>query len=272
MKQLDTRVAVVTGAGSGIGQATSVLLAQSGCRLALADVNERGLEETQRRIVALGRDATIHRVDVSDRAQVQRLSDEVMDHYGAVHILMNNAGVSVNARFSDLTLADFEWLMGVNFWGVVYGCKSFLPHLLAAAEAHIVNISSLFGLIGVPQQTAYCASKFAVRGFSEALRAELVSSQVGLTCVHPGGIATNIAANSRVSGDDVHRKRHERAIQRFKKMLPPERAAQQIVRAITRGQSRLLIARETFVIDAAKRIAPTATDHLVEWGFKRAVH
>jgi NADP-dependent 3-hydroxy acid dehydrogenase YdfG len=269
MRQLDSRVAVVTGAGSGIGRATAVLLAKQGCRLALADVDQNGLDETQRQITALGGHASTYRIDVSDKARMSAFAAQVVSQYGAVHILVNNAGVAVNGRFVDQSLEDFEWLMGVNFWGVVYGCKFFLPHLLAAVEGHVVNISSLFGLIGFPQQTSYCASKFAVRGFSEALRAELVGSHVGVSSVHPGGVATNIASRSRVSGDSQLRARHERVVERFKKMMPPEQAAKAIVEGIKQNRARVLITRETHVLDLLRRVAPSASNVLLDWGWKR---
>jgi len=269
MKQLGQRVAVVTGAGSGIGRATSVLLAEKGCRLAIADVNQAGLDETAQLIRGKGASVSAHLVDVSDRARVEAFASEVWKEHGAAHILINNAGVSVNAKFQDQSLEDFEWLMGINFWGVVYGCKFFLPHLLRADEAHIVNISSVFGLVGVPQQSSYCASKFAVRGFTESLRAELRGTHVGITTVHPGGIATNIAAASRVAGDEKVRASHERAVKMFRKMMPATEAARQIVQGITDKRTRVLITRESHFLDLARRVAPVASNRLIDWGFKR---
>jgi len=269
MKQLENRVAVVTGAGSGIGRATSLALAEHGCRLAIADIDPQGLEETRRLLAEAAAQVTVHVVDVSDKARMQRFRDEVLAAHGGVQVLVNNAGVSVGATFENQTLEDFEWLMGINFWGVVYGTKFFLPSLLEADEAHIVNISSLFGLIGVPLQSSYCASKFAVRGLSESLRAELSSSRVGVTSVHPGGIATNIAATTRVRGDEAHRRRHQQVVEAFRRMLPPEKAAAAIVNGIKRNRASVLIARETFVLDFARRAFPDLTGVLFQWGYKR---
>jgi NAD(P)-dependent dehydrogenase (short-subunit alcohol dehydrogenase family) len=269
MKQLDNRVAVVTGAGSGIGRATSLALAKEGCRLAISDIDQAGLDETRRLIEAARGSATTHLVDVSDKGRMQRFAAEVSDAHGGVHILVNNAGVSIRATFADQSIEDFEWLMGINFWGVVYGTKFFLPSLLAAEEAHVVNISSLFGLIGVPMQSAYCASKFAVRGLSESLRAELANTSVGVTSVHPGGVATNIAAKTKVLGDEREHKSHARTVQAFRNMLSPEKAAAHIVRGIQQNKPRVLITRETFALDIAKRAFPDATGTLVQWGWKR---
>ena len=269
MKKLTDRTAVVTGAGSGIGRATAILLAQRGCRLAIADINAEGLAETARLVRETGRPVTTHVVDVSNKARMQELATEVVDAHGAVHILINNAGVAVVSTFKEHTLEDFEWLMGINFWGVVYGCKFFLPHLSLADEAHIVNISSVFGLLGIPQQTSYCASKFAVRGFSESLRIELASSHVGVTSVHPGGIATNIVADARLTGEAEDPKAHARMVKSFKKMMPPSEAAAAIVRGIERNKPRVLITRETYIADVAKRLAPALTTELFGWGYER---
>jgi NAD(P)-dependent dehydrogenase (short-subunit alcohol dehydrogenase family) len=269
MKQLKDRTAVVTGAGSGIGRALSLLLAREGCRLAIADISVAGLAETKREVEALGRPVSSHVVDVSDKARMQEFVREVVDQHGAVHILVNNAGVAVAKSFEDHTIEDFEWLMGINFWGVVYGCKYFLPELKKTDEGHIINISSLFGLVGVPMQSSYCASKFAVRGFSEALRIELAGSKIGVSSVHPGGIATNIAAASRVRDDAEGNKLHQRSVQMFKKMMPPSAAAARILGGIKKNKARVLITRETYALDIAKRIAPTASSSLVAWGFER---
>ena len=269
MKQLKDRIAVVTGAGSGIGRALSVLLAQEGCHLAVADINREGLAETQRQLEALGRRVSSHVVDVSNKARMQEFVGEVVEAHGGVNILVNNAGVAVAKTFEDHSIEDFEWLMGINFWGVIYGCKGFLPHLLKAEEGHIVNISSLFGLVGVPMQSSYCASKFAVRGFSESLRVELSTSKVGVSSVHPGGIATNIAAASRHNGDAESAQLHKRSVEVFKKMMPPSAAAARIVAGIKKNKPRVLITRETYALDIAKRVAPNASNALVAWGFAR---
>ena len=271
MQQFIDRTAVVTGAGSGIGRAVSLALAKRGCRLALVDIDAEGLAESARQVSALGRPVTTHVVDVSDKARMAALPDEVVAAHGAVHVLVNNAGVSVHASFADHSLEDFEWLMGINFWGVVYGCKFFLPHLLRAPEAHVVNISSVFGLLGVPRQASYCASKFAVRGLSETLRIELAKTKVGVTSVHPGGVATNIAAKMRVVGGPEAIAANERIVKRFKNMLPPEVAAEAIVLGIAENRPRVLITRETHVADLLKRVLPGLSTDLVAWGYERFV-
>ena len=270
MRRLENRVAVVTGAGSGIGRATSLELAQAGCELALVDLKPEPLAETAAAIERLGRRATWHVVDVSSKPQMRELVDRVVREHGSAHVLVNNAGVAVTASFEDHTIEDFEWLIGINLWGVIYGCKFFLPVLREADEAHIVNISSVFGFVGMPLNSSYCASKFAVRGFSESLRAELNGSPIGVTSVHPGGVATNIVRDSRVA-EKGFEGLHQTSVQRFKKMLPPEEAARAIVRGIRRNAARVLITREAYLIDILKRLFPVFSSELVGRHWRRVV-
>ena len=263
MRNLRDRVAVVTGAASGIGRATAIVLAERGADLALADVDEVGLQQTARQIEHLGRRVTTHRVDVAARPEMEAFVAAVAEAHGRVHVVVNNAGVSVTAPFEQHSLEDFEWLMGINFWGVVYGCKLFLPHLKAAGEGHIVNISSLFGLIGLPTQSSYAASKFAVRGLSESLRTELAPLNIGVTSVHPGGINTNIVKSSRFVEERPGQK--AKIVRAFDRNgMSPERAGQKIVQGIECNAARVLIAKETYVTDVMKRVAPTLTNRIVE--------
>lgn len=271
MQRLRDRIAVVTGAASGIGRAVSELLAARGAKLVLVDVDAGGLAETARTIRSSGRDAREHVVDVSDKAAMQALAKTVADQHGAVHLLVNNAGVSVGATFEQHSLDDFEWLMGINFWGVVYGCKLFLPLLRRADEAHIVNISSVFGMVGVPMNSSYCASKFAVRGLTETLRAELMDSNIGVTSVHPGGVATNIVRRARFVEPDDMKGLHARTVRAFERMLPPEKAAIAIVRGIERNSARVLITREAYLIDAAKRLMPVLSSEMIGRSWKKQV-
>ncbi|MEH6561284.1 MAG: SDR family oxidoreductase, partial [Marinobacter sp.] len=188
MKDLKNKVAVVTGAGSGIGRALAKALAMRGCRLALSDVNEEGLAETAAAIE--GSEVRTYRLDVGDRDAIYAHAAEVAKDFGQVNIIINNAGVALSASVREMTDADFEWIMNIDFWGVAHGTRAFLPHLIASGDGHVVNISSVFGLIGVPTQSAYNAAKFAVRGFTESLRQEmkLEKQPVAVSCVHPGGI------------------------------------------------------------------------------------
>ena len=197
MQTLAGKVAVITGAGSGIGRALAQLLAEEGCDLALADINEANLQRTADELSRHGRRISCHTLDVADRAAVYAFADDVLNQHGSAYLIINNAGVAVSQRIAELSYSDFEWIMGINFWGVVHGTKAFLPHLLQNNAGHIVNVSSIFGIISMPSQGAYNASKFAVRGFTEALRQELCSSKVVACCVHPGGIKTNIARAAR---------------------------------------------------------------------------
>ncbi|MDF3031152.1 MAG: short-chain dehydrogenase/reductase, partial [Moraxellaceae bacterium] len=206
MKTLADKVVAITGAGSGIGRATAVLVAKHGGHLAISDVNAAGLAETAQLCAAAGAQAHTQTLDVADRAAVHAWAEAVAAHYGRVNVIINNAGVTVAATIEDTSYENFEWLMNINFWGVVQGTKAFLPHLKKSGDGHVVNVSSLFGLIGVASQAAYNASKFGVRGFTEALREEMEieGAPVGVTCIHPGGIQTNIAAGGRVVANEAY--------------------------------------------------------------------
>jgi NAD(P)-dependent dehydrogenase (short-subunit alcohol dehydrogenase family) len=247
MRNIKGAVAVVTGAASGIGRALAVDLAKLGAQLALADVNSAGLEETRG---MLGNAvAHTYTVDVSKAAAVEDFARAVERDFGRAQLLVNNAGVALMGTLAEVSLEDMAWLMGINFWGVVHGCKSFLPLLQREKDAHIVNLSSIFGLIGPPGQTAYAASKFAVRGFSESLREELRETGVRVTSVHPAGIATPIAQAAR-AGRGVTTEARQEAEEYFKKVavIPPEEASNVIIKGILANKNRVLIGADAYRI------------------------
>ena len=267
MKRLADRVAVVTGAASGIGRAIAESLADAGCDLALVDLDDGALAATAARVVAAGRRATVHAADVADRARMAALPDEVLaGHGGHVHVVVNNAGVNVAAPFATHSLEDFDWIMGVNLWGVVHGCKFFLPHLLREDEAHLVNVSSLAGLVPFAGQTSYCATKFAVHGFSECLAAELAGSPVGVTTVHPGTVRTNILRSSRFA-DTAIRDRLVTLMARHG--MRPERAAALVVDAIRRREPHLVIGADAHLLVAARRLWPAFPRQVIGHLYRR---
>ena len=274
MKEFSKRVAVVTGAASGIGQALSVLLAKRGAIVALVDINEQGLAQTHDQITSIGGVCSKHVVDVADREAVEALAAKVVSLHGNVHLLFNNAGVSVVDRVDAITYEDFEWLMKINFWGVVYGTKSFLPYLQRADEAHIVNVSSLFGILSVPLQSAYNASKFAVRGFTESLKMELADSTVNVSCVHPGGIKTEITKNSRI-GEGALDMSHDELHSAFDAAAPttPEKAARVILRGVEKNRRRILIGLDARIADWVARHFPATYERILglEKGVVRGV-
>ena len=250
-------VAVVTGAGSGIGRALAQQLAAAGSALAIADIDEKGLTETAASLT--GKDAAVstHVVDVSDEAGVRAFAEDVTARYGRVTVLINNAGVALLGTFDEISLDDLRWLMGINFWGVVYGVKYFLPILKQQPRAHIVNISSIFGIVAPAGQSAYCASKFAVRGFTEVLRHELEGTSVFVSCVHPGGIRTQVAKRARLGANTPPGAREE-AVSRFERLTPtsPESAAARILQGVERREPRILIGRDARQLDLLQRFKP----------------
>ena len=260
MKIDHTTVAVVTGAGSGIGRALAVRLAQEGASLAIADIKAAELDETVEMLKRIGgsRDkVSAHIVDVSDKGRVAEFAREVVEAHGSAHLLINNAGVGLFGLAEQLSFEDIEWLMGVNFWGVIYGVKHFLPILRRQPQGHIVNISSVFGIVGPAGHSAYAASKFAVRGFTEALRHELAGGSVKVSVVHPGGVKTNIANNAKPgAGADQAAVDRERAIFNAAARTSPEAAAERIVRGVLRGEERILVGADAWMIDRIQRWAP----------------
>jgi NAD(P)-dependent dehydrogenase (short-subunit alcohol dehydrogenase family) len=275
MQHFAGRVAAITGAGSGIGRALARDLARRGTHLSLSDNDEVGLAETVTLCEGAGVKVTSQVVDVADRAAVYAWADQVVADHGKVNLIFNNAGVALGSTIESMSYEDFEWLMDINFWGVVHGTKAFLPHLIASGEGHIVNLSSVFGLMSIPSQSAYNAAKFGVRGFTDALRIELDVARNGVSCttVHPGGIKTNIARNARVddsvsaftgvapdsTGEDFDRVA----------MTTPEKAARQILKAVERNRRRALIGPDAKVLDLISRLPAAVHQRTIVLGARR---
>jgi short-subunit dehydrogenase len=271
MDDFGGKIAVITGAGSGIGRALAVELARRGAHLALADVDETGLAETLGRAEGLGVKVTATKVDVADRSSVFAWADEVVAQHGAVHLVFNNAGVALSSTIEAMTYDDLEWLMGVNFWGVVHGTKAFLPHVKASGDGHIINISSVFGLVSVPTQAAYNASKFAVRGFTDCLRMELEIEGCGVSCttVHPGGIRTNIARNMRLDASAADMAKGVGDRFDLVARTSPEKAARVILRAVERDKRRVLVGADAKLIDVVSRLPASVYQRAVVRGARR---
>ncbi|HET8694279.1 MAG TPA: SDR family oxidoreductase [Aquabacterium sp.] len=261
MQSFKDKVAAVTGAASGMGRTLAVELAKRGCHLALSDVNDAELVKTAELASAHGVRVTLTKLDVANRDAVFAWADQVVKDHGKVNLIFNNAGVSLTVPLETVKQSDFDWIMGINFWGVVHGTQAFLPHLKATGDGHVINTSSVFGLISVPGQGTYNASKFAVRGYTEALRMELDMEGCGVsaTCVHPGGIKTNIAMAGKVdpsmqklSGVDAEtqKRRANKAIN----VTTAEDAALQILSAVEKNQRRVLVGPDARMIDKIVRL------------------
>lgn len=251
-------IAVITGAASGIGRALAVRLADEKIAgLAISDVNESGLNETAAMVSERGVTVSAHVVDVSKLNQVERFAREVLEKHGRATHVVNNAGVGLIGTFEHISLEDFEWLMGINFWGVVYCTRVFLPVLREQESAHIINVSSVFGIIAPAEQSAYCSAKFAVRGFTESLRHELADTNISVSCVHPGGIKTNIVKNARL-GADAPEEWKQQGAKFFDKVAKtsPEEAAEVIVNGIKNNDPRILIGKDAKAISFFSRLFP----------------
>ena len=274
MKSLKDKVVVITGAGSGIGRALALNLAAKGSHLALSDVDEPGLAETVRLVSGVGATSGTQatkvrsdRLDVADRDAFSRYALDVVEEFGRVNVVINNAGVALAGDLTDLEYADMDWIIGVNFWGVVHGTKEFLPHIIASGDGHVVNLSSLFGLVSMPGQSMYNASKYAVRGMTEALREEMLIGKhpVGVTAVHPGGIKTAIARNARVSAKEDQAKTAEFFDKKLAKMTP-EKAAEIIVNGILKNKARVLVGLDAHVIHHAAKLVGSRYQDVIAKG------
>jgi NADP-dependent 3-hydroxy acid dehydrogenase YdfG len=256
MNDFKNKVAEITGAGSGIGQALAIELAEKGCHLALSDVNIKGLENTKSIIDSgsSGVNIKIYQLDVANQALFVDHAKQVNEDFGHVNIVVNNAGVALSAKLDEVKREDFNWLMDINFWGVVNGTEAFLPYLKKSGDGYIVNISSVFGMISLPTQGSYNASKFAVRGYTEALIQEMIADKhaVGISCVHPGGIATEIARNARVSDSDDK----ELMSKDFDKLArtTPKKAAQTILKGVSKNKARIMIGADAHLIHFLVRL------------------
>lgn len=265
MKNLNNRVAVITGAASGIGRALAIQLRALGCDLALADMDKKGLKTLQNDLGGNDTDCLLYTLDVSDQSAMTDFAATVEKQFGQVHMLFNNAGVSLLDKAERQSINDMEWVMNINFWGVVYGCTAFMPLMQKVDEAHIINISSLFGLVASPLQSAYNASKFAVRGYSEALKMELCNSHINLSCVHPGGIKTNIISNLRISDNGLAASRGVLET-KFMSNAPTtaDQAATIILKGVSKNRRRIIVGRDAKFIDFIARLFPNSYEKILK--------
>ncbi len=276
MKSFANKVAAITGASSGMGRELAVELASRGCALSLSDVNVKGLEETAVLAREKGVKVTTAKLDVSNRDAFYAWADQTAKDHGGANLIFNNAGVALNAPLETISQKDFEWIVGINFWGVVYGSQAFLPLLKASGDGHIINTSSLFGLIGTPGTGAYSATKFAVRGYTESLRIELdiMNCGVSATCVHPGGIRTAINNNARI-GEGIEKLMGvsaETARDRFDKMLnttSANKAARIILKAVEKNARRVVVGPDAKAMDIVVRVLGSTYQPLVSSNMKR---
>ncbi len=262
MKDLSGRVAAVTGAGSGIGQAICLELAKKGCHIAAMDVNPDGLKETADQLADYDVKVTQHVADVSNRARMQEVAEEVVTEHGKVELLFNNAGVTISRTFEEHSVKDWEFVLGINLWGVIYGCMFFLPHLKKAGEAHIINTSSMAGFMGMPTQVTYGATKAAVKSMSETMWHDLAPDNIRVTCVHPGAIKTNIMqAHMDKAGDPERFKAIAEKTDRM--AMPVDKAARIIVRAVEKNKMRVLVGRDAYILEFLKRLMPVTIHRLL---------
>ena len=275
MKNFSGKVAAITGAASGMGRQLAVRLAERGCHVAISDVNAAELDITAERARAFGVRVTTRVLDVSDRAAMQAWADDTAAEHGEVNLVFNNAGVALSSTMEGVRYDDFEWIMGINFWGVVYGTKAFMPYLKAAGEGHVINTSSVFGLCSQPGMGGYNASKFAVRGFTESLRQELDLQRCGVsaTSVHPGGIKTNIARAGRVDRniEGLLVKDASKGAAQFEKLFitTADSAALTILKAVQRDARRVLVGPDAHLIDWMVRSFPSFYQVIVAFVTKR---
>ncbi len=267
MRAFTGKVAAITGAGSGMGAALARALAADGCHLALADRDQEPLQQVAQALQSASVRITTHTVDVSDREAVGHWASETVGQHGGVDLLFNNAGVSLTAPATQMSFDDFHWLMNINFWGVVHGCRAFLPALTSAPAAHIVNTASIFGVIAVPSQSAYNASKFAVRGYTEALEQELRDSAVRVSCVLPGGVRTNIVRASRYYPRDNEAPTREEVIAQFDSLagLSADQAAARILDGVRRDRKRIIVGNDARAMDWIARLLPTRYPDVLQW-------
>ncbi|MFI8482656.1 SDR family NAD(P)-dependent oxidoreductase [Pseudomonas sp. NPDC078700] len=281
MKSFENKVAAITGAGSGIGRALAFELARQGCALALSDVNPKALAETAEQARQLGVRVEHRELDVTNREAMHAWANEVVTIFGQVNAIFNNAGVAQSGTVESNDYSDYEWIMGINFWGVVNGTKAFLPHIKASGVGHVVNLSSIFGIFSQPGMSSYNASKFAVRGFTESLRQELDMANCGVSasCVHPGGIKTNIAntARTNASMQALTGQSNEQAKQQFNDKLArttAQQAAQVIIKGVLANKRRILIGGDAYALDLLQRLMPSLYQRLLtglmKMGLKRS--
>lgn len=273
MSVFEDKTAVITGAGSGIGKALALALGAEGCHLAISDINQHGLAETQSRLADMGVRVHAELLDVSDRHAFYAYAERLIKNFGPVQIVINNAGVSLTADLQNVSYEDYEWIFGINFWGMVYGSKAFLPHLLRQPEAWLTNVSSILGIVAVPTQGSYVSTKFAIRGFTETLREETLDTALNVACVHPGGIKTNIARTGKYDPKTIGEGDNQRLIRNFDKLAPTtaEQAAQTILKGMEKRKARIVIGKDARNLEWLQRLFPTAYQKIVAKRYLKVV-